>query len=359
MSLIDSQIGEKLGMVARNLLILLIIALLHPTRLLADSTDSISLKHSSSAIAITPDGMTLVVVNPDSNSVSLVDTAGRSLIIELAVGVDPRSVAISPDGKIAYIANQGSDTLSVVDISFRVVTGTIPVGDRPVGVAVSPDGQTVAVAEMGVDQVRLLEAVDLSEYSLIPVADRPNGLDFTTDGRRLLVSHLLSGEITIIYVRPLLVYFPFITNLANWNFGVFVPDPSFSQPETSHTTNHHFITVPTWPNVAPAPGVVVNTAGTRAYLPQTMANGLGLNTQFDTTVFPKVSVINLQTNAHQPSEHISLPETDQPVGLPWDAALAKNDTELWVVNAASNDVSVINISNSGAACAGGEYSGGG
>lgn len=105
------------------------------------------------------------------------------------------------------------------------------------------------------------------------------------------------------------------------------------------------LTIPTWPNVAPAPSVIVNGAGTRAYLPQTMANGLGYNTGFDTTVFPKVSVLNLETNSHQASEHISLPETDRPVGLPWDAALARNDTELWVVNSASNDLSVINISN--------------
>jgi YVTN family beta-propeller protein len=76
-----------------------------------------------------------------------------------------------------------------------------------------------------------------------------------------------------------------------------------------------------------------------------MANGLGLNTQFDTTVFPKVSVLNLTTNSHQTSEHIPLPERDQPVGLPWDVALAKDDTELWVINAASNDVSVLDISN--------------
>jgi YVTN family beta-propeller protein len=76
-----------------------------------------------------------------------------------------------------------------------------------------------------------------------------------------------------------------------------------------------------------------------------MANGLGLNTGFDTSVFPKVSVLNVKTEGHQTSEHISLPETDRPVGLPWDVALAKDDTELWVVNAASNDVSVIDVSN--------------
>jgi YVTN family beta-propeller protein len=74
-----------------------------------------------------------------------------------------------------------------------------------------------------------------------------------------------------------------------------------------------------------------------------MANGLGLNLQFDTTVFPKVSALDVQTWSHQISEHISLPERDQPVGLPWDAALARDDRELWVVHAGSNDVSVLDI----------------
>ena len=38
--------------------------------------DSAAVKRSSSAIAITSDGATLLVVNPDSNSLTLVDTAG-------------------------------------------------------------------------------------------------------------------------------------------------------------------------------------------------------------------------------------------------------------------------------------------
>jgi YVTN family beta-propeller protein len=104
-------------------------------------------------------------------------------------------------------------------------------------------------------------------------------------------------------------------------------------------------TIATWPNVAPAPSVIVSGSGRRAYLPQTMANGRGLNTGFDTTVFPKVSVLDLATGTHLVREHIPLPERDQPVGLPWDAALAKDDAELWVVHAGSNDLSVLDISD--------------
>jgi YVTN family beta-propeller protein len=293
-------------------------------------------KRSSSPIAFTPDGATLLVVNPDSNSLTLVATVSRSVLAEVPVGVDPRSVAVSPDGSRAYVANQGTDSLSVVDIAARAVIADVAVGDRPVGVAVSPNGRFVAVAELGVDRVRLLDAATLSTLSVAAVADRPHGLAFTPNGQVLLVTHLLSGDVTLLPARPFAVYLPLVLRTSSGLRDAY----SLS----SATTRASPAIIPTWPNVAPASSVLVNAAGTRAYLPQTMANGLGFNTSFDTTVFPKVSVLNLETNSHQTSEHVSLPETDRPVGLPWDLALAKGDTELWVVNSASNDVSVIDIS---------------
>jgi len=307
-----------------------------------DISAGASPKLSSSAIAITSDGNILLAVNPDSNSLTFVDTVSQVVIMELPVGVDPRGVAISPDNLVGVVANQGSDSLSVVDIPLRVGIATLDVGDRPMGVAVSPDGRFIAVTESGDDQVRLLDAANFETITHIPVADRPQGVAFTPDNRCLLISHLLSGEVTVIPVRPFQLFLPLAyhqSSLLSLEASLF-PLPS---PITDHCPL--FTIISTWPNIAPAPSVIVNAAGTRAYLPQTMANGLGYNTGFDTTVFPKVSVLNLETNTHQTAEHISLPETDRPVGLPWDAALAKNDTELWVVNSASNDVSVLDISN--------------
>ncbi len=309
----------------------------------------------SSSITLSPDGATLLVVNPDSNSLTLVDLGAPDTPDELSVGVDPRAVAVSPDGAAAYVANQGTDSLSVVDLTARGVAAEIPVGDRPVGLAASPDGRFVAVAELGDDRVRFLDAATLATLSTVAVADRPHGLAFTPDGHRLLVTHLLSGDVTVLTVRPFALYLPLILRSQSTRHAI---------RDAQHVSSFKlqisaFSTVPTWPNVAPAPAVLVNAAGTRAYLPQTMAHGLGLNTQFDNTVFPKVSVVNLEAADigrasadigrasvdHQTSEHISLPETDRPVGLPWDAALARGDEELWVVNAASDDVSVIDLSD--------------
>jgi len=308
----------------------------HPTHRPSQAANP---KRASSAIAITPDGSTLLVVNPDSNSLTLVSVDTLTTVSKVRVGVDPRSVAVSPDGTRAYVANQGSDSLSVLDLAAGAVTASVPMGDRPVGVAISPDGRLVAVAELGDDQLRFLNAPDLSTLSVLAVADRPHGLAFTPDGSRLLVTHLLSGDVTVLTIRPFFLYLPVIVK------SVSVPLGRGLARLTTHFTFHASRSVPTWPNVAPAPSVVINGSGTRAYLPQTMAHGQGLNTQFDNTVFPKVSVLNLETQNHQTSEHISLPETDQPVGLPWDVALTRQDTELWVVNAASNDLSVVDISD--------------
>ena len=339
-----SGFRQQFGRGVRNVLLSLLtlpflVSIAAPVR-----TEVATRRYGSAPIAITPDGATLLVVNPDSNSLSLVGTDTLTVVAEVPVGVDPRSVAVAADGTRAYVVNQGSDTLSVVDLASRAVVAEVGVGDRPVGVAVSPDGRFVAVAERGDDDVRFLDAATLSTLSVVPVADRPYGLAFTPDGRRLLVTHLLSGDVTLLDVRPFTLYLPLVSH------GRRSADLSGSRFQVSRFRvqgsglRFHALRIPTWPHVAPAPAVVVNGAGTRAYLPQTMANGMGLNTRFDTTVFPKVSVLNLETGVHQTSEHISLPETDQPVGLPWDVALARGDTELWVVNSASNDVSVIDLS---------------
>jgi YVTN family beta-propeller protein len=296
---------------------------------------------TSSTLAVSPDNSLLVTVNSDSNSISLVDLSELTLMTEITVGIDPRSVAISLDGTKAYVANQGSDTLSVVDLILDEVTAEIDVGDRPVGVSISPNGNYLAVSEAGADQVRLLDPQDFSTIDVIMVADRPYGLAFTPDSRHLLITHLLSGDVTFLTVDPFKVYLPsVITSVSERTF-----DEPLDTIAPSSGNSWFLDTISTWRNIAPAPSVVINTTGTRAYLPQTMANGLGYNTSFDTSVFPKVSVLNLDSREHQTTEHISLPETDRPVGLPWAAALNQDETELWVVNAASNDVSVINISD--------------
>ena len=276
----------------------------------AHHVDAASCGRESRPLAVTSDGSTLVVVNPDSNTVTLVALDTREVIEEIPVGVHPVAVALHPSKLLAYVTNYGSDTVSVVDLETHSIAATFAVSDRPVGIAVQEQGDLLAVAEYGADRIRVLNLEALETVAHVPVTDRPYAVAFTPQGETLLVTHLLSGGITLIQMND-------------------------------YTSS----TVSTWANVAPAPGATISADGTRAYLPQTMAHGLGRNTQFDNTVFAKVSVVGLTERVHATAEHVSLPEKDQPVGLPWDVSLAKDDAELWVVNAASNDVSILSIEN--------------
>jgi YVTN family beta-propeller protein len=107
------------------------------------SGDVAHVKRSSSAIAITGDGQTLLVVNPDSNSLSIVEFDQPPAVTEITVGADPRTVAVSDDGTRAYTVNRAGNSVSVVDLTARQAIGEIAVGARPYGVVVSPDGRTL------------------------------------------------------------------------------------------------------------------------------------------------------------------------------------------------------------------------
>lgn len=264
-------------------------------------------KRSSSAIAVTPDGALLLVVNPDSNTVSLLETGTLTIRSEISVGRDPRTVSIDGIGKRAVVANRASGSISVIDLEKQQVSGEIPVGTLPWGVVISRDGSTAYVA---CEEDHRLVVVDLKYHLVrdeIRVEDRPNGVALSRDGQKLYVTHLLSGRLTVIDLH-----------------GMRVQD-----------------VISTWPDGNLSQSVVLNPGGERAYLPLTRSNSANRRLSFDTTVFPLIAVIDLASGEMLPREGISLPEADQPVGLPYDAAFLPDGSKLYVVNAASDDLSVI------------------
>jgi YVTN family beta-propeller protein len=90
--------------------------------------------------------------------------------------------------------------------------------------------------------------------------------------------------------------------------------------------------------------VVFSPDGSRAYVPHTRSNSDNQNLTFETTVSPLVSLIDVSTGQHLWGQQIDLGSLDPPgVGLPFDAVLTPDGDELWVVNAASNDLSVIDL----------------
>jgi YVTN family beta-propeller protein len=85
-----------------------------------------------------------------------------------------------------------------------------------------------------------------------------------------------------------------------------------------------------------------------AYLPQTRSNAQNTHLTFDTTVFPVVNVMDLHTLTIERGSRITLDTADRPVNMPFAVALDRFRQSLYVANAGSDDISVIDL-NSGLA----------
>ena len=164
----------------------------------------------SSTIALTSRRRALWVVNPDADSVSVIDPATRArrrrdrarsppptvdaTTRATSRAVKPRALAILPDDSKVYVAGaDGERRLIVVDAkSARRASASIPVGAAPVGVVAAPDGGAVYVVSHEAAQVTKIDPRNDSVIATLDVGEHPWGASaLGADGESLFVSHLL------------------------------------------------------------------------------------------------------------------------------------------------------------------------
>jgi len=271
---------------------------------------------SSSAVSVSPDGLIVAAVNPDSDSVTLVDALTLDVIDEFLVGDDPRTLSFTPDSKSLLVANRGSGTISVLEARVSGKVTNLAVGFMPYGVVA--DGQRAYVAEFALGNVAIFELADGSRVKRLPVGPFPAGLALFKGGESavreagmLLVSHFFSGEVTVIDLNTL-----DIVTVASTGVGT-----NLSQ------------------SISVAPG------GAMAYLPQTRSNATNIALNFDTTVFPMVNVLDLADYSLLPRQRITIDTADQPASIPFSAVISPDGGRIYVVHAGSNNLSVIDLAS--------------
>lgn len=262
---------------------------------------------SASAVAVSPDGTRLAAVNPDSDSITLVALPGLTVLAEVAVGDDPRTLAFTPDGARLLVANHGSHSLSVVDTATATSQPALDLGGRPYGVVAGSAHAYVSLD--GPPQVVVLDLDPLAVTARLDLEPFPTGLALTADQNRLLVTHLYSGRVSVI--DPLA---PKLLNViggdANANLSQFV---------------------------------ALSPDSARAYLPQTYSLSTNTDLTYNSTVQPMVSVLDLAAGAFDPAARLPLAELDRPVSVPFAAALSPDGARLYVANAGSDDVTVLDL----------------
>jgi len=156
----------------------------------------------SSIIALTPGQDQLWVVNPDSNTVSMVALDDPPVVEELEVGDDPITVATSRDGALAYVACQGSRELFVVDAVTLSVLERIPLEHAPFAVAVVPTDGRILVTREDPSALLVLHPQSYEPLATLSLAPQARALAVAGDGTRAYVSHFLTrgeqGTVTVV-----------------------------------------------------------------------------------------------------------------------------------------------------------------
>ncbi len=259
---------------------------------------------SSKPLAVADD--LLVAVNPDSDSLTLVDTTALSVLAEIPLGGSPRTVAVTPDGLTALVTLWDENALASVSLADRHLQTTDFVGHMPYGVVT--DGRRAFVSCFADDQIAVLDLASQQVLYRVDVPDAPTGLALSGDW--LLVTHQYSGTITVLNVERT----PFVVGSVN------------AEPDG---------------NLARA--IVISPDGTSAYVPQTRTGLALVSLQYMQDWFPVVSVLSTEHMTTDRAARLTISALNGAVNMPSDVALSSDGRLLYVALAGSDAVRVIDL----------------
>ncbi|MBQ4819024.1 PKD domain-containing protein [Aquimarina sp. MMG016] len=133
-------------------------------------------------------------VNPDNNTVTLINADNLTVIKEVAVGKDPVNVALDSEGK-AWITCRDADEVYVLNTDGSLVTKiALSKGSRPYGIVFTPDGSRAFVSAFGSGQLIELSPVTNTIKGSLYIGSTPRALAITGDGSKLLVTRFISED---------------------------------------------------------------------------------------------------------------------------------------------------------------------
>lgn len=120
----------------------------------------------------------------------------------------PAALAVSPDGRLVYVVNRGEGSVSVVDTRAWSVARTFPLGySTPNGIAVSASGKRayVGTAFGFIVVIDLTRVADAAQDPVIDVIDEPTisavqGVSISPDGTRLLAADNSNSKLHFINI---------------------------------------------------------------------------------------------------------------------------------------------------------------
>lgn len=260
----------------------------------------------SSSIVIFDEDTKLAVVNQDSATISIVDFAKNpEQIIEIPVGSRPQSIGFDQTTKTLIVVNQNEDALTFIDSESYSIIGQKKTGRGPFGVVT--DSSKFYVSNQLDNSIDVFDTSTFVRLATIEVDAEPRGLALSNGFRWLYVTHFKNGQVSVVDTR----------------------------------NNEVISTIDLGSKASLSQSIALSEDGKTAFLPQTFLNDTNRNLQFDTTVFPSLSIVDLERKVNLRNKRLGLDIVDEPVGIPIEA-ITFNET-LYILNAASNDLSILDL----------------
>lgn len=149
-----------------------------------------------SAMAATPNGESLLVVDKGQDQLVEVDTSTGHIVGRASVGLEPDAVAVSPNGSLALVANFGNNTVTPVALPSLQAGDPIAVGREPVAVAIAPDGKLALVANYEDGTVTPIALPSLVPGAAIAAGSEPDAVLITPNSAAGLVADFQTSVVT-------------------------------------------------------------------------------------------------------------------------------------------------------------------
>jgi YVTN family beta-propeller protein len=268
------------------------------------------------------------VPNQKSGTISVVDTAGDTVVKTLSAGgkLGKRLQAVDADAKgtTIYVVDAEHDQLVAIDPATDTIRHSVKIGEDAEGVRLAPDGRKLAVCVEGQHQVLLVDAATFAIEARIPTRGRnPEHCEFTPDSKWLLTSNEGSNDMDVIDLATKASTGTIATSGHPRGTAFVGASKVYVAQEAANGVDVIDVAarkkVASIPTALRAAGAIASRDGKRVYVAN---GGAGSVSAIDTATDKVVKEIAVGKR-------------------PWNMALTPDGKKLYVANGRSNSVSVI------------------
>lgn len=286
---------------------------------------------NSSSLYMTKDAKYIYSANLDGGSIAKIDAYNGKKIFEKVIGKDIRKIAFNDDESICGVTDYMSNRVLFLDKNANLLQ-EIKTGNKPYAIVYDKTNRHFIVTLYEDAQILIIDGKKLNIIKKISTKETPRGIALTQDGR-VLVTHSMIGVVSI------------------------YDSKSFEKLKilTLHSSqdNDEFVS-----QGAPRllDDIEISPDGSEAWLPHVLWN-FDHPFQFQSTVFPSISVISLERENERELEDerkhlfksinvLNNKNDTMIVSNPYDLVFSNDGARAFVTMAGSEDIVVFSLQRS-------------